>query len=205
MKTSRWIFGAAVVSFLYGASAFAADAIPANGQVAGLPKKPVVPYETFIEIQNYQLQNSGIPGNQIHNVHVELTFPNGKKITLPEGGQDWPIANGQMQPINLTYKIPFKYIQNDGFTFTLQMVRRGADLQPCVFKVDELSQFNRSYVCRTDTNWQSTQRVPEEKWDKEAVQVRVSTDIKENLAGKAEGASLAAKQAEIPTKFITIE
>src|SRR4051812_25790023 len=102
MTVMRLLIGVGLMSFLYGTSGFAAEAIPADGQVAGAKKRPVKPYDTFIEVQNYQLQNSGVTGDQIHNVHLEIVFPNGKKIVLPEGGQDWPIANGQMQPINMT-------------------------------------------------------------------------------------------------------
>lgn len=197
-------------SLFIAANAFAeAQSIPkdnnvAPAQAAGAPKV-IKPYQSFITVQNYSLQNSGRAGNKIENVHLELTFPNGKKIVLPEGGQDWPIANGQMQPININYLLPYKFIEKDGFTFTVQIVRRGADLQPCVFKVEQLSEFNRSYVCHTDQAWQQSQRMSDDQMDKEAVQVRVSTDIKENLAGKAEGADVAAKVEEIPTQFITLQ
>lgn len=204
------VFGLGMaVSLLVIGSAYAEapSAIPQEGAVAAAvgAKKEVKPYLTYITVQNYSLQNSGKPGNGIENVHLEITFPNGKKVTLPEGGQDWPIANGQMQPVNIHYQLPYKYIEKDGFTFTVQIVRRGADLQPCAFKVEQLSEFNRSYVCHTDLGWQTSQHVSEDKLVKEAVQVRVSTDIKENLGGKTESGDLAAKIEEIPTQFISLQ
>jgi hypothetical protein len=205
MSVVRAIGLSLAVSIFLGSSAFAAQPIPQGDAAAAVPGgKPVKPYQTYITIQNYSLQSSGEPGNGISNVHLELTFPNGKKYVLPEGGQDWPVGNGQMQTIDQTYQLPFKYIQKDGFNFTVQIVRRGADLLPCQFKVEQLSVFNRSYVCHTDINWQEAQKTPEDQIDREAVQLRVSTDIKENLSAKA-SADVADKVNEVPTKFLTIE
>lgn len=145
----------------------------------GLP--PVKPYRTWIQIQRYQVENSGEGLGSISNVRLVITFPGptekGTVVELPGGGQYWPIGNGQVQEINRTFELPFKYIQKDGFQFRIQMIRKGAWIKPCEFDVVQLSQFNRSYVCRTDVEWQKKRGIPEEKLDKESLQIRVLTDL----------------------------
>jgi hypothetical protein len=67
-------------------------------------------------------------------------------------------------------------VNNDGFNFQIQMVRKGVKMLPCNFTVNQLSQFNRSYFCHTDIQWQMEQKISEEKIDKEGIQIRVFTD-----------------------------
>lgn len=141
--------------------------------------EPVItkPYRTFVTIKKYNLENNGIPSKPISNVKLELTFPGGHKVGLPEGGNYWSIGNNQSQEINRTFEVPFAYIQKDGFSFELTMIRKGKKILPCKFEVARLSQFNRSYVCRTDVAFQTNQQhVPEEKVAKEAIEVRVFSD-----------------------------
>ena len=140
-------------------------------------KKTIPPYRTFITIQRYNMEQSGDTRNQISNVRIKITFPNGNKVELPGGGQYWPIGNGQVQEINRTFELPFNFVQNDGFKFQVQMERKGDEFLPCQFDVIQLSEFNRSYVCHTDIGWQVQQRIAEEKQDKEGIQVRVFTDL----------------------------
>ncbi len=161
-----------------------------------LPAKPAPipakPYRAFVTIQRYNMENNGEPGSPISNVRLEIAFPNGHKLQLPEGGQYWPIGNNQVQEINRTFEIPWAWIQNDGFMFTVKMVRKGSDLLPCQFEVTSLSQFNRGYTCHTDTAWQQNERISAEQMDREGIQVRVFSDL--NSAPK-----------EIPTDAVAIK
>lgn len=137
----------------------------------------IKPYRTFITIKKYNLENNGTPNRPISNVKLAIKFPNGSQIELPEGGHYWSIGNLQSQEINRTFEIPFSQIQNDGFSFELTMIRKGKKILPCKFQVNRLSQFNRSYVCRTDVAYQMKQQnIPDEKVAKEAVEIRVFSD-----------------------------
>ena len=138
--------------------------------------KNVTPYRTFITIQRYNMENNGEINNPISNVRLELGFPNGSKLQLPEGGNYWPIGNGQVKEINRTYELPFAYVVNDGFKMKIQMVRKGSDMLPCEFQVSSLSEFNRGYTCHTDLGWQTNERIAPERMDKEGIQVRIFTD-----------------------------
>jgi hypothetical protein len=135
----------------------------------------VKPFRTFIAIQRYNMENNG-ETSSISNVRLVVTFPNGGKVPLPEASQFWPIGNGQAQEINRVYELPWAYIKNDSFRFTIQMERRGSLMLPCNFEVVQLSQFNRSYTCHTDTAWQLEKHIPPEKQDREGIQIRVFND-----------------------------
>jgi len=145
--------------------------------VGEAPKAPVKPFRTWIAIQRYNMESNGEASQPISNVRLEVKFPNGQKLSLPESGQFWPIGNGQVQEINRSFEVPWAWIQNDGFVFEVQMVRKGKEFLPCRFEVSTLSQFNRAYVCRTDTGWQANNHIAPEKFDKESIQVRVFTDL----------------------------
>ena len=98
------------------------------------------------------MDNNGEPSNPISNVRIEIKFPNGNKLQLPEGGQFWPIGNGQVQEINRTFELPWSYVRNKAVQeFEIQLYRKGSKMLPCEFDVAQLSQFNRAYICRTDT------------------------------------------------------
>lgn len=159
------------------------EGAPASAPTAeGAAKGPIKPYRTWITVQRYNMESNGDAAQPISNVRLEVQFPTPKgsaeqKMSLPESGQFWPIGNGQVQEINRNFEVPWAWIQNDGFVFTVQMVRKGAEMLPCRFEVTTLSQFNRSYVCKTDTGWQATNHIPPEKHDKESIQVRVFTDL----------------------------
>lgn len=136
------------------------------------------PYRTFVNIQRYNLEQMGSSTDAIANVRLELMLPNGTQVMLPESGQYWPIGNQQTQEINRTFEIPWKWMRNDGFKMTIQMVRRGSEMLPCKFDVVQLSQFNRSYVCHTDVQWQiAHEKVTDTTAAKEGVQIRVFTDL----------------------------
>jgi hypothetical protein len=140
------------------------------------PLQPVKPYRTFITVQRYTVENNGNPNQPVSNVRLEMTFPNGAQAQLPESGDFWPVGNGQSQEINRTYEIPWAYIQNDGFRFSVQMIRKGTKILPCEFDIVTLSQFNRGYICRTDVAYQANKGMSEDKLDKEGIQIRVFTD-----------------------------
>jgi hypothetical protein len=136
--------------------------------------QPVVqPYRTFITFKRYYVKSTD---QAVSNVRLEILFPNGVKTQLPENGQYWPVGVGQAQDINRTFELPFATIQKDSFHFKVQMVRHGGNILPCEFEVDSLSQFNRSYICHTDVNWQTNQKVASEKIDDEGVEIRIFTD-----------------------------
>ena len=53
------------------------------------------------------------------------------------------------------FEIPWAYVMHkDGFNFDIQIVRKGTTILPCKFEVLQLSEFNRSYICRLDEAWQ---------------------------------------------------
>jgi len=142
--------------------------------------EPVIskPFRTFVTIKKYNLENNGIPSKPISNVKVEISFPSGHKIELPEGGHYWSIGNNQSQEINRTFEVPYAFVQKDGFSFDLTMIRKGKKILPCHFDVAHLSQFNRSYVCRTDVAFQlNQQKLPDDQVAKEAIEVRVFSDL----------------------------
>ncbi len=157
-----------------------APAAPAPVAQAAEPSmaRPIVgqSFRTFMTIQRYTLENNGDPASAISNVRLEMKFPGDVQIKLPGGEQHWPIGNGQVQEVNQTFEIPWAYVKGDSFSFVLQMVRKGAQILPCQFDVKELSQFNRSYTCQTDVNWQVNNKVPEKNIAREGVQIRVFTD-----------------------------
>jgi hypothetical protein len=135
------------------------------------------PYRTFVTIQRYNMEQNGEGGDSVSNVAVKITFPSGETTILPEDSQYWPIGNGQIQEINRTYEIPWRFLHNDGFKMTLQMIRQGTRFLPCELEVAQLSQFNRSYVCRTALQWQLNQHIPEKALDREGIQIRVFSDL----------------------------
>lgn len=148
----------------------------ANGIQAGAASVPVTPYRTWLTLEGFVMENNGDPENPISNVRLEVTFPQGQKLELPGNGQYWTIGNGQVQEIKQTFELPWSAIQADGFQFTVQMVRKGSELLPCKFDIKQLSQFNRKYFCHTDVAWQLNQKLPENKIEKEGIEVRVFTD-----------------------------
>ncbi len=156
-------------------SAFGENAAAeANASAATYAK--IAPYRTWITVDHYEVISNGDLKNPISNVKLEIQFPNGKKFELPEGTQYWTIGNGQKQEIKRTYELPYEALLNDGFSFSVQMVRKGSKMLPCNFVVSQLSQFNRSYFCHTDVQWQVNQKITEDKLDKEGIEVRVWTD-----------------------------
>lgn len=172
MLKASIILSLVISGLFYAPSAYPESAAPSTA--ASIPA--VQPYRTFITIQKYTVEHNGQVSQNMSNVRLEVTFPNGSKVQLPENGQYWPIGNGQSQEINRTFELPWSFVKNDGFQFRIQMVRQGGRLLPCEFDVAQLSQFNRSYVCHTDINWQMDQKVAAERIDKEGVQIRVFTD-----------------------------
>lgn len=158
----------------------------AGEEFIGSTSETIEPYRTFIEIQRYEIENNGEdPASQpISNVKLEVKFPQDPadkevepiEMELPGNNQYWPVGNGQVQEIKRTVELPWKYVVKDGFTFQIQMVRKGSWMKPCVFEVTQLSEFNRAYVCRTDIEWQKKRGIPEDRLDKEGVQIRVFTD-----------------------------
>jgi hypothetical protein len=170
-----------ILAALVAAPAFAEEAAPEA--VAAPVAQPAIPrpvygnpYRTFLTIQRYTLESNGDPSSHISNVRLELKFPGDVLIKLPGGEQNWPIGNGQVQEVNQTFEIPWAYVRQDGFSFVLQMQRKGANILPCQFEVKELSQFNRTYTCQTDVNWQVNNKVPENRINREGVQIRIFTD-----------------------------
>jgi hypothetical protein len=159
-----------IVSLVWIPFANSQDAAP---NAAPIEMAKIEPYRTFVTIERYSIESNGDASQPISNVRLTITFPNGQKVELPEGGQYWPIGNGQAQEINRTFEIPWAYIQKDGFKFKVQMERKGSPMLPCEFDVVQLSQFNRAYTCHTDIAWQQKEKTAEDKLDREGIQVRV--------------------------------
>lgn len=176
MLWTKILIGLGISCALLPSNAFAADKPEAALIAPEVGYAKIAPYRTFVTLQNYTMENNGDAQNPISNVKVEVAFGKDQKMELPEGGQFWPIGNGQKQEINRTYEVPWSAISNDGFAFEIQMVRKGSKMLPCQFKVSQLSQFNRAYVCHTDVQWQFDKKIPEAKLDKEGIEVRVFTD-----------------------------
>lgn len=185
-KNNGWGQWALVMGAAYGL--FTATALAGGGSAVPTLNKP---YRTFVTIQRYTVENNGEPSNPISNVRLEITFPNGNKVKLPEGGQYWPIGNGQVQEIGRTFEIPWAFIQKDGFKMQIQMHRKGSKMFPCNFDITALSQFNRAYVCKVDEGFQRRSSVSEQKIDREGVQLRVFTDLN-------------SEKNEIPTDSIAL-
>ncbi len=144
---------------------------------AAVPAKEVKPFRTFITVQRYNIENNGDASQAISNIALTLISPEGKEVELPGSGQYWPIGNGQAQEIDRTFEVPFALVQKDGFKFQIQITRKGASYLPCQFDIVQLSEFNRTYVCHTDINWQKSQNIKEEAIDKQGVQIRIFTDM----------------------------
>lgn len=175
VKLTMALFAALTVTAAYAEPAPAPEvAVAPTAQT----KAPIAvpPYRTFLTVQRYTLESNGDPSTSISNVRLEMKFANDVTIKLPGGEQHWPIGNGQVQEVNQTFEIPWAFVKGDAFGFSLQMVRKGAQILPCVFEVRELSQFNRTYTCQTDVNWQVTNKVPENRVLREGVLIRVFTD-----------------------------
>lgn len=154
----------------------AAPAVPASAPEAVVPAL-ARPFRTWVAIQSYIMDTNGDPKNPISNVRIDVKFPGDKNFAMPDAGQYWPIGNGQTQEINRVFEVPASVVQNDGFNFVIQMVRKGSKMLPCNFNVTQLSQYNRTYFCHTDVEWQISQKYPEEKLNKEGIQIRVFTDL----------------------------
>lgn len=175
MHVSSYWFRGGVIALLMGAAIAYSE--------ANIEKKEEVkpePFRTFLNIQRFTIESNGESENPISNVRLELKFnketENETIIKLPGGDQYWPIGDGQVQDIGQTFEVPWAFIQKDGFNFEMQIIRKGTRFLPCKFEVTQLSQFNRSYVCRSDINWQRKENYTEEELDREAVQIRIFTD-----------------------------
>lgn len=176
MSMRTQLLGIAILTALGSQSALHAEEATEPAQPTLQVIKEVKPFRTFLTIQKYNLENSGKPGNRVFNAQLEITFSNGVKVALPEGGTKWPIGNGQSQEINRTFEIPWELVQSDTTKFTIAINRSGATIAPCEFSADQLSQFNRGYVCHTDAAFQAEHGTPEPEVVREAVYVRVFTD-----------------------------
>ena len=141
--------------------------------VAGMKNQ----YRTFISFQKYTMESNGQTGNAISNVRIEVTFPSGTRVELPESGVYWPIGNGQFQEINRVYEIPWSYVQRDGFRLRLQMIRKGSTISPCEIEVAQLSAYNRAYICHTDVIAQMKNGTEAGNAVKEGVEIRIFTDL----------------------------
>lgn len=134
-------------------------------------------FRTFIAIQRYNMESNGDEKNPVSQTKMEIVFPNNATVKLPENGGYWTIGNGQTQEINRTFEVPFSYVQQDGFKFTIQLYRKGSKMMPCSFDVAKLSEYNRAYVCHTDLNYQASKNISQDKLDREGVQIRIFTDL----------------------------
>ena len=49
------------------------------------------------------------------------------------------IVKKDEREINRNFEIPFAWVKNDGFIFSVKMIRKGSDMLPCNFEVTGLS------------------------------------------------------------------
>ncbi|NBX81588.1 hypothetical protein EBQ90_00645 [bacterium] len=148
------------------------------------------PFRTFVTVKGYHQESNGHLKKPESLVRLEVQLPNGQTVGLPENNQFWTVSNQQSQEVEQTFEVPYEWVHGDGFTFQIKMIQSGKDILPCQFQVSRLSEYNRTYFCRTDVNFQTNQlRVPEQKLVKQAVEVRVFSDL--NSSPK-----------EIPKKFL---
>lgn len=149
----------------------------AEGEVAPTGNPTNKPFRTFINVQRYSVENNGEKNNPTSQTRLEIKFPNGSIVKLPENGGYWTIGNGQTQEINRTFEVPYAYVQQDGVKFSVQLYRKGSKMGPCDFDSAKLSEYNRAYVCHTDVNFQASKNVAQDKIDREGIQIRVFTDL----------------------------
>jgi len=186
MKTRDIALGAGLIGFL---SLLAA---PAYGDKPAIEKKPSS-YRAYVTLKAYHQEQNGNPKNPESQVRVQITFPDQKKIELPDRNRFWSVKDKQTQDINETFEVPQEFIQNDGFSFEVAIIDKGKEIVPCQIRVNQLSQFNRNYFCRTDVNAQANQqKIQEEKLAKQAVELRVFSDV--NSSSK-----------EIPKKLLALK
>ena len=117
------------------------------------------------------------PSSQVQFV---LSFPGGQKVSFPQKSADkaWTLQAGKPLEIGETLTVPPEVVHGDQFHFTLQVLRQGILLSPCEFDVAQVSQFNRTYTCHTDLNWQRNHGFSEEQLEKDTVQLRVYSNAK---------------------------
>lgn len=130
---------------------------PGNS-LADLPKS----FRTFVTVKSRS------------KINLEIKLPDGRQIQLPQ--------KNKSQETEHTVEVPFEFVKEDGFSMEMQMVTKGKDILPCQLTVRQLSQYNRSYVCRTS----------EDKAVREAVEIRVFTDVN-------------STKAEIPRKLLAFD
>lgn len=136
------------------------------------------PFRTFVTIESYHQESNGRKSDSTSQVQLEVKLGPNQKLVLPEPKKFWTVQNQKSQPIHQTFEVPSELIQQDGFSFEITMIEKGKTILPCSIKVTELSKFNRSYMCRTDVNFQSNQQhIPEDKLAKQGVEVRVFSDL----------------------------
>lgn len=102
-------------------------------------------YRTFVTIKSYTF-NDGIKGEQSPPFSLELKLPGQEAITLQSGTKYTAITNEKLE-IGQTYEVLSNSIENDAFTFTVQLLREGAKFQECIFNVKNNSKYSRSYRC----------------------------------------------------------
>ncbi|NBX93353.1 MAG: hypothetical protein EB078_05310 [Proteobacteria bacterium] len=136
------------------------------------------PYRTFITIKAVNQEQPLKKAEESAQIRLELQLPGRKPVFLPEKNKFWTLRKSESQKVEQTFEIPYAVIQNDGFQFDVTMVKKGKTIQPCHFEVKELSQFNRTYFCRTDVNFQlNQQHIREDKITKQEVEIRVFSDV----------------------------
>ena len=186
MKTTHFILGAGLVGVcsLMGSTAHAQETVNSKKERF---------YKAYVTVKAYHQEYNGSAKRPDSQVRVQIHFPDQKKIELPSSDQFWSVSNKQTQDINETFEVPQEFLVADGFSFEVSIIEKGKDIQPCKVKVNQLSQFNRTYFCRTDVNAQVNQlHLKEDKVAKQAVELRVFSDI--NSTSK-----------EIPRKLVALK
>ena len=84
--------------------------------------KPGTPWRTYVTILGVS-----------DDTTLEVTLPNEKKSRAMEAGQG--------------FELPHSAVRADAFPLIVQMVKEGQDFKPCQISVEQLTDFDRRYVC----------------------------------------------------------
>lgn len=170
MNRTQWITVFFLRTFLFSTLSLAQSTPKAVGPFE------IKPFRSFVTIKSYQLGQSGGAPEKPVQLGLVIKLPDKRTISLPEQTGHWKLKNSEAQEVNQTFEIPFEFIQNDGFAFEVEMIQKGQPIQPCLFNVTQLSQFNRTYFCRTDVNFQTNQQhLADSKAVKQGVEIKVHT------------------------------
>lgn len=157
-------------------------------QAAAVAASNSLPYRTFVILESFANDKIESTANLPAETRVEVSFPNGTKTAFPAENEFWKIAVGEKQEINRTFEIPLRYIHGEKFEIRVQMIIPGQEVDPCLITVQNVPQFNREYVCKTDVPEQLKSKHSFNKLVNQKLRLRVVTDVNSEATRLPEGA-----------------